>query len=66
VGYVDMRSEPRGCDKQYFPDNIWIPYYGKFSMYSLKEGMKVLDLSVCMCKHRFLDVELHSKYYFKV
>jgi hypothetical protein len=61
-----MRSEPRGSDKQYFPDNIWIPYYGKFSMYFLKEGMKVLDLSVCMSKHRFLDVKLHSKYYFKV
>jgi len=63
---VNVRSEPRGSDKQYFPDNIWFPYYGKFSMQSLKEGMKVLDLSVCMCMHRFLDVELHSKYYLKV
>jgi hypothetical protein len=61
-----MRSEPRGSDKQYFPDNICIPYYGKVSMYSLEEGMKVLNLCVCRCKQRFLDVELHSKYYFKV
>jgi len=29
---VNMRSEPRGCDKEYFPDNIWIPYYGKIFM----------------------------------
>jgi len=29
-------------------------------------GVKVLDLSVCRCMHRPLDVELHNKYYFKV
>jgi len=30
VGYVNVRIEPRGSDKQYLPDNTWIPYYGKF------------------------------------
>lgn len=36
-----MSSEPRGSEKQYFPNNIWIPYYGKVAMQSLKEGMYV-------------------------